>query len=265
VVVPGAVTQVALGDQHSCVLTEAQQVYCFGNHADLALGNSAAAAPSAAPLIVETSLGVPLGGATHLASGDRFSCAATASAGVYCWGTLPGSTTLNATVVPGTSGFNDVQELVAGLGFACVRRAAFGGSIHCWGDNGVGQIAAPAGGIRSTAALVGGVSAPAQLYAGRELLCARTGTGVRCRGNNNAGRLGTLDTAPTVDRFSPVASPVALTWLADGGGGAAGICAFDANAHLYCWGDNASGWAGLALPDPAGTPTRVENLTRFKP
>jgi alpha-tubulin suppressor-like RCC1 family protein len=133
------VVALAGGSQHTCALTAAGTVKCWGSNSWSQLGSSGAA-QSLVPLEVA---GLP-SGVVALAAGAAHTCALTPSGDVLCWGWNAwgqlgnGSTTGSAvpTAVTGLSG--QAISLAAGGAFTCAVLAS--GGVDCWGYNATGQL-----------------------------------------------------------------------------------------------------------------------------
>jgi hypothetical protein len=148
--VRGSVTDVALGDVHTCAIAGGA-VSCWG-------------ANTAGQTIVPA-----LSNAVALAAGATFTCALEAGGAVKCWGGgMPGA--------PVASGATAIS---AGAGHAC---ALVGGAVRCWGAGAVGQLgAAPAVAFASVPVEPGPwppapTSEIAAVAAGANLTCAATQT-----------------------------------------------------------------------------------------
>ncbi len=120
---------IATGGAHSCAITGAGDLYCWGDDKYGQLGDGARAHAFAQPVPV-------LGGMTEVAAGRAHTCALDAGGRVYCWG--DGS--LGQLGVPGTIGSTTplyvrlpgpATHVAAGgdAGCATVR----GGGSYCWG------------------------------------------------------------------------------------------------------------------------------------
>ena len=141
--------------------------------------------------------------------------------------------------VPVVLQLTDVR-LAAGFGHAC---AAAGGALHCWGDNGDGQLgvsSADAGTGHAPVTVSGGPwIAPA---AGSRHTCALASDGgVWCWGGNANGQLGSGDRTSRPDPRQ-VALPAKAV---DVRTAFEFTCAVLADASVWCWGYNSEGQLGL--------------------
>ena len=188
---PGAIDAVALGEGHSCALTAAGQVYCWGGNEFGELGDGTRA-DRTSPTPVDT---LP-GDVVAIAAGGYHTCALRATGTVLCWGDniygqagQPGfDDELLPAVVNGLAG--PVDAIEAGESFTCALLA--GGSVQCWGDNFEGQLGDGSFTERYSPSEVAGLAAAAEGIAlGAYHGCARlVGGALLCWGDNFYGQLG---------------------------------------------------------------------------
>jgi alpha-tubulin suppressor-like RCC1 family protein len=130
------VVQVAVGYSHSCALTSAGGVQCWGYNweGELGAGWKGNPVPGALP-VVGLSQGV-----TWIAADGDHTCAVTAAGGVQCWGdnaygALGGNATPhgNATPVDVPALPSGVASVDAGRWHVCALMGT--GEVRCWGYN----------------------------------------------------------------------------------------------------------------------------------
>ena len=230
------VKAVAAGGDHTCAVTSAGGLYCWGRNDAGQVSGTPSPSPVATPLKRYDS------GVVAVVAGEAHTCAAIAGE-VRCWGrNLEGQ----APVARSIAG---VTRLAAGLAHTCalVKSTA---EVTCWGNSGLGQ---DAGGVTLT-----GI---ADIAAGTDHTCALVGGiggAVQCWGSDELGQLG--NGAP-IGNFSVVQ----VTAVASGARAIAAsgnhTCAAasnpspgDATNALQCWGDlPATGFGVTAPPSPSPT------------
>ncbi len=271
----GSVSSVSAGSSHTCAVTVAGGVRCWGNNSGGALGDGMTGA-STVPVDV-----VGLGsGVAAVAAGGGHTCAVTDAGGVSCWGNN-GSGQLGHGAAPVyddtgrvTSGIQQspVPVAVSGLESGVVALSAGGshtcavtdaGGVKCWGNNGSGQLGhAPAPVYDDTGTLVSGVEQSAvpvavsglesgvvALSAGGSHTCALTDAGaVKCWGWNSLGQLGNAalpvygETGTAVGGTESSATPVDVVGLGSDVASVAseedGTCAVTDRGGVWCWGGN---------------------------
>jgi len=270
------VTRLAAGANHTCALTGAGAVRCWGANAAGQSGTGTATtsvnAPGAAAIA---------SGATAIAAGGGTTCASTSAGELRCWGanasgqvgaggtgaaTSPTAVALPAAAAPPLT----LLGLAVGGAHACalVSGTATGlDGLHCWGADGQWQLGD--GGAASP-----GSTTPLRadrldqqsridglVAAGGEHTCAwRTGdASLKCGGRADELQVGVpVPLAANVDRLdvTPGGAPVALA------AGQAHTCVLTQQVgglELRCWGRNAEGQLGRATAGgaPDGTPVLV--------
>lgn len=216
---PANVVGVAPGGGHTCALTTAGAVHCWGynNEGQLGVGTTVDNKLPGSPAVIA--------GATQVVAGENHTCALI-NGGVKCWGSNTygkiGSAALNlgtnvAVAYPVDGLQTGVAELSAGQHHTCALKVD--GTVWCWGRNQYGQIGnlelnpelpIPAYGFNNTLSLdtntevraplqVVGVPAATQISVGRDFSCAIDGVGeVWC--------WGAMTRVPTTTTTCPVAT-----------------------------------------------------------
>ena len=258
VVMPVGVSfaNVAAGWSHSCGLTAAGGVYCWGSNSAGQLGDGTAV-DRLTPIPAIMSASVSL---ANLSADGSTNCGTTQAGPTYCWGDnargqLGDGTTVNRqapTVVTAGVTFASVQT---GSSHTCGLTAI--GAAYCWGDNSEGQLGNGSiiNSLTPTAvAMPGGVTFRS-LAVSFFHTCGLTATGAAyCWGFNGAGEIGD---GTTTDRWTPtlVAGGVSFTSLTTG---YLHICGLTATGTAYCWGDNRYGEIGDGTTEAGRwTPTAV--------
>lgn len=211
---PGPVRAVSSGSSHTCALTRAGGVVCWGANSEGQLGNQKKQNSRSPVAVRGLSSGV-----TAISAGSSHTCAITETGKVRCWGSgrqgqLGVRAVIDArtpvTVIGLTPGAVAVS---AGSSHSCAITRA--GGVTCWGENGSGQLGD--GTLASSAIPVNVVGLPSEVFAiaaGGRHTCAATATGVICWGANDSGQLGD---GTRTDSSVPVAlgSPRPLAQVAD--------------------------------------------------
>lgn len=304
----GGVATVSSGDAHTCALTGAGAVRCWGENSTGQLGVGTNDGPARCGVLqlacstVPVSAQLPSGvTATAIAGGGDHTCALTSAGDVLCWGDnsagqLGDGTTVRRTApVPvQLSGGANASAIATGWDHTCALTSA--GGVQCWGMNRFGQLgtgtdAGPqlcgtaenaCGTDPIVVQLPSGAPATA-IAAGNEITCALTGAGgVLCWGLNEEGQLGSgTDAGPQVcgsDELPCSTTPFAVqlpSGVTATAIGALGdhVCAVTGTGGLLCWGSNTWGKLGDGVgrgPERCGSgeracstiPIAVEGLTR---
>ena len=242
------VIAVAAGDLHTCALTAAGSVQCWGSQYVREEGHGATRAIITTPVTVEG-----LGGAVQeISAGLDTSCAVTAEGAAMCWGLnnygqlgVPVSDECACSETPVTvTGLDTgVAAVSAGVFHTCALTTS--GGVKCWGLGDSGQ-AEPA----QVEGLESGVMA---VSAGDGHNCVLTTEGgVKCWGLNLYGKLGD----GTID-YSAV--PVDVVGLGTGvltvSAAAGHTCALVADGSARCWGNNFFGQLGDGNSGPGSNQT----------
>lgn len=147
-------TQIELNYSHTCALSSAGKVYCWGSNQYGQLGNNSTVS-SSVPVEVGNieSGGGALPTISKITVGNTHTCAAASSGGMYCWGqnntgqignglSGAGLRMLPAPVRTATGGSGPiwtatVTSISAGYGYTC---GVAGGAAYCWGVNKNGKL-----------------------------------------------------------------------------------------------------------------------------
>ena len=257
---------VAAGLIHSCVLTGAGGVKCWGYNGHNELGDATTVRARWAPVDV-SGLGQ---GVTAIAAGVRHTCSLTRGGGVKCWGynyygQLGDGTTTNRSRPVDVAGLSRGATGIAAAYHTCALTS--GGGVECWGLNDFGQLGDGTTDNRSTPVDVSGLSGVIAIAVGSRHSCALTGSGgVKCWGDNSWGQLGD---GTTVNRARPVAVSGLTRQIraiaadrARSGGGDGNTCALTRAGGVKCWGNNWWGQLGDGTTVSRRRPVGVSGLSR---
>ncbi len=260
-------SRITAGFRHTCALTSAGGVRCWGSGTFGQTGTGSTTALGDAPGEIAALSDLPLGRpATAVVAGAYHTCALLDDATVKCWGLdsfgqlgrgsnqaigdAPDEVaTLVAIPIP------PARAVVAGFGHTCALLTD--GRVSCWGDGFFGQlgygstdIIGDEPGEVAAAPPIQFSSPAAELTAGRDHTCARLGDGsVTCWGLGSFGQTG-MDTdqrlgdepGERADLLSSLALPLPVLTL---DAGATHTCAVLDDMTLRCWGSGAQGRLGL--------------------
>jgi alpha-tubulin suppressor-like RCC1 family protein len=246
------VTAIAAGEFHTCALTSAGGVKCWGGTAEVELGHvTYPPTPTDVPGLTS--------GVAAIAAGDGFSCALLVSGGVKCWGgnqhgELGNGTTTDSATPVAVSGLGSNVAALATLGgsHACVLLT--NGHAQCWGYNNMGQL-----GNNSTVDSpipVDVVNLPPDVVAvtasGEAASCVLTSSGtVRCWGDI----IGNSQPEPVPTDVSGFGGTVVE--MCEGDYHACGLLG---NGKVQCWGDNNAGELGDPKAPSSPSPVDIPGL-----
>ncbi len=187
---PGPIRAVSSGMSHTCALTRAGGVVCWGGNSEGQLGNRKRQNSRSPVAVKGLSSGV-----TAISAGSSHTCAITDTGKVRCWGSgrqgqLGVRAVIDSRVPVEVVGLSlGAVAVSAGGGHSCAITRA--GGVACWGANDSGQLGDTT--TSSSALPVTVVGLPSEVLAiaaGGTHTCAVTTTGVSCWGANDSGQLG---------------------------------------------------------------------------
>jgi alpha-tubulin suppressor-like RCC1 family protein len=253
------VVAIAAARLHTCALTSAGAIKCWGDNDDGGLGDGSRTTRLTPVAVTGLSSGV-----VAITAGQGYSCALTSAGAVKCWGNNGGGQLgdgtrwdrLTPVAVSGLS--SGVVAISASGGHTCALTSA--GAVKCWGGNQYGELGDGTTTYRETPVAVSGLSSGvAAISAGPSHTCALTVAGaVKCWGWNHYGQLGD---GTTTDRLIPVAVSGLSSGVAAIAAGGAHTCATTSAGAAKCWGGNYRGSLGDGTNTDRHTPTLIPGFT----
>jgi alpha-tubulin suppressor-like RCC1 family protein len=241
------------GQLHSCIVTEASTVQCWGEQ--LATGTGAAA-PVGAPT------SVPIDGVNSLGLGQDHTCALKLDGTVYCWGGNAygqvGNGTKTAAPKPvKVAGITGATEVAGGDAFSCALTA---GGLYCWGTISYQKEAGSAETVDLDSTTPVPFPAPAGAHnlklGGAHICVLDADERLWCRGANRYGQLGNA-TFTSTREFVKVQELERVEAYTVGWGF---NCARLADSRLACWGENDLFQLGLSYNVDMWLPTVLTDL-----
>ncbi len=276
---PGGTTidDVGVGFGHTCVLTSAGTVYCWGLNQSGQLGNGSSADASGPVQVSGVGGAGVLTDAQQLSVGTFSTCVVRTGGNLACWGSgefgqLGNSSTAVDDVFPdsrfpvavdATNFTGPATAVSVGQAHACA--VDDDDAVVCWGAGDFGQLGTGHD-TSSTPEVVAGVSGASQVGAGTQHSCALvTGGAVKCWGDDARGQLG--DGGGDSSGGAVVTAQASLgTQLAVGGFHAC-VTLSSGPGQVRCWGDNTLGQLGngSVSETPTASPATIPAFTGAGP
>lgn len=258
---PSPDSVISAGNGHSCALTTAGGVKCWGANNYGQLGNSTSSPdPTSTPVDV-TGL---TSGVAGIDSGTENSCALTTGGGVKCWGSnykgqlgngsTAGYDEFSSTPVDVTGLSSGVAAVATGYWFSCALMTT--GAVKCWGWGVQGTLGNGSFADSNVPVDVSGFETGGAIaldVSGEHACVITTGGGVKCWGSSYFGQLGN-------GAFDDSNVPVDVVGLSSGvlqvSAGGYHTCALLATG-AKCWGFGEDGELGNNGTVDSPTPVDV--------
>jgi alpha-tubulin suppressor-like RCC1 family protein len=249
---------IAAGYLHTCAVTRAGGVRCWGSNDSGQLGNGTTRDSSVPVGVVGLTRGV-----VALAAGGHHTCALTSAGGVKCWGLNDGGQLGNGTTDDSSTPVDvrglasRVIAITAGAGWVCALTRA--GGVKCWGWNAYGQLGNRGGdgsiNVQRPVGVSGLASGVIAISASALHICALTSAGhVKCWGSISAPK---TDSNVPIEIAGLGSDATAIT------AGGLHACAITGRGAVECWGYNGEGELGNGGSKTySGSPVEVATLTK---
>lgn len=254
------VKAISAGGDHTCALTTAGGVRCWGSNESGQLGDGTTTDRPTPVNVVGLGSGV-----AAISAGIDHTCALTTNGAVKCWGAnrsgqLGDGTTDDQPVPVDVTGLgSSVSAVSAGGSHTCALTA--GRAMKCWGANYAGQLGDGTTTDRPAPVTVSGLGSGVAMISagGSDATCALTTAGAaKCWGYNYTGAVGD---GTTVNRLVPTNVKGLGNGVATISTGLYRACAITTAGALKCWGSNFSSQLGDGTTTNRLTPVNVTGLT----
>ena len=275
--------KLALGDRHSCAVTDDGQALCWGNGTNGEIGNSQSSNKSTPVYVVDGEDNtIPIEGIVQIVAGYEYTCALNIEGKVFCWGSQadgrlgngvtsggiinhPATVKTDITSDPPVDLLNIVQ-IASHSNHTCALSSD--SEVFCWGKGNKGQLGNNANSGKnlpvkvvaetgSTDPLTGII----QIATGGRHTCALNLEGeVFCWGYHVYGQLGDNSAATSIAYPVQVLSEsgdTPLNNIAQVVTGSSHTCALSNDGNVFCWGYGVNGRLGSGEGGNSGLPVSV--------
>lgn len=252
------VVSIAAGAWHSCAVTAAGAVTCWGWNGSGQLGDA-----TFERRLLPVAVSGATGGFASVSVGYNHTCAIRNDGSMACWGyngggALGDGTTTDRNVPVNVQSLGGAaQQAVLGGYFSCALMTT--GGVRCWGEGWAGQMG---NGTTDMQALPVGIpgmeSDVTSLSAGYAHICAvKTGGALYCWGYNATSQIGNGN---LVNQLTPYHVSALKEEVMAVGAGKFGTCAIVERSRVLCWGDNRYGQSSTDEPTHEPLPVPVSSV-----
>ena len=249
-------TQIASGDDHTCVLVAGGKAKCWGYNGTGQLGNGTRD-DSSTPVDV-----TGIAGATQIVASTDHTCALLSGGTIKCWGDgrlgRAGRWPREHVLHDARGGSRDhVVRPTSAWATSTRARWSAGGQVKCWGSNNSGEIGLDwvTTSYSLTPVTVPGIVGATEVTAGLSHTCALVSGGVECWGSDT--NLGNGDAGSS---YTPVAA-TGVTGATHVRAGQMHTCAVVTGGAVKCWGGNPFTSLGDGSSGNSDVPVTVSGLT----
>ncbi len=261
-------SSVSSGGQHTCSVSAAGAVFCWGDNGFGQLGSAGDTCDGGFyyddyPCATDPKAVVTAVNFVELTAGGAHTCGLSSGGQAYCWGS-GGSGELGRGSVDGSQapvavlGGLNFSTLTAGFAFTC--GVTVGAAGYCWGNNASGQLGEGTINRRTAPVAVAGGLSFVILSSGSYHTCGiTTGAKLYCWGANYDGQLGD----GSLDQSSVPVAVVGNLSVSAVQTGDGHTCALTTAGHAWCWGRNSSGALGVGSLVSSSIPVAVTGSARW--
>ncbi|MCX7174064.1 MAG: RCC1 repeat-containing protein, partial [Proteobacteria bacterium] len=256
------VKAITVGGMHSCALTTAGGVKCWGYNSLGELGDS-----STTQRLTPVDVSGLTSGVANISAGSYHTCAVTTAGGLKCWGDNESgklgdnTTTRRLTPVDVVGLTSGVSAVAASGAHTCALTTA--GGVKCWGFAYYGSLGdgtytdhkVPADVLGITSGMTSLATRSDYSYA---TVCAGSASGVKCWGYNDMSQVGD---GTTTTRNAPVDVQGLGGGVTELAVGSQHVCARMTDGGVKCWGANGYGQLGDGTTTRRTAPVSVIGLT----
>ncbi len=252
--------QVTAGASHTCGITSAKVLKCWGDNSMGQLNNGQSL-QSYVPLVIDSGTQYQ-----NVSAGAFHTCGITTGGVLKCWGDnsngqlgsgdlLPPALATPLVIVDSVS----YTQVSAGTVHTC--GITTGGVLKCWGSNLLGTLGNGLPTPSYTPLVIDSANLYAKISAGSAHSCGITLTGeLKCWGDNFTGQLGnglseTSHTPSVID---------STTGYQQVSAGTSHTCGINSTGSLKCWGDNNSNQLGNGQSIQSYSPLVIDSETNYR-